>query len=67
MKNFLPIASSIAFAGFLVLPLNAEITGSFSFVVSLALVLGADYGRRLNPLPVPTTARRSRETLRLAA
>jgi len=67
MKNFLPLTSAIAFAGFLFLPFIVEITGSIMFVVSFTLILSADYGRRLNPLPVPATVRRSRESLRLAA
>ena len=68
MKTLLPLTFAVAFAAFLLLPFRAEITGSLSFVASIALVLSADYGRRLNPLPVPATAsRRSRESLRLAA
>jgi hypothetical protein len=67
MKTLLPLIFAVAFAAFLVLPFRAEITGSLSFVASMALVLSADYGRRLNPLPVPVTGRRSRESLRLAA
>jgi len=67
MKNFLPLTSAIAFAAFLFLPFIAEITGSIAFVAGLALVLSADYGRRLNPLPSPATVRRSPESLRLAA
>jgi hypothetical protein len=67
MKTLLPLIFAVAFAAFLVLPFRAEITGSLSFVASMALVLSADYGRRLNPLPVPATGRRSRESLRLAA
>ena len=68
MKTLLPLTFAVAFAAFLLLPFRAEITGSLSFIASMALVLSADYGRRLNPLPVPATAsRRTRESLRLAA
>ena len=67
MKTLLPLTFAVAFAAFLLLPFRAEITGSLSFIASMALVLSADYGRRLNPLPVPATGRRNRESLRLAA
>jgi hypothetical protein len=68
MKSLFPLTYAAAFAAFLVLPFNAEITGSLSFVASLAMVLGADYGRRLNSLSVATAARpATRERLRLAA
>ena len=67
MKNFLPLTSAIAFAAFLFLPFIAEIAGSIAFLASMTLILSADYGRRLKPLPTTATVRRSRETLRLAA
>jgi hypothetical protein len=68
MKSLIPLTYAAALAAFLVLPLNAEITGSLSFMASLAMILSADYGRRLSPLSVPTAARpATREPLRLAA
>jgi hypothetical protein len=67
MKSLLPFFFVAAFATFLILPFPAEITGSLTFITGLALVLSADYGRRLNPLPIHVAARRTRESLRLAA
>jgi hypothetical protein len=67
MKSFLSLTSVAASAAFFVLPISAEFAISLSFVAGFALVLTADYGRRLNSLPCYCTASRSRESLRLAA
>jgi hypothetical protein len=67
MKTVFTLTAAAAFAAFLILPFAAEITISVSFVATLALILTADYGRRLNRVPEYCTGGRSRESLRLAA
>jgi hypothetical protein len=67
MKTILPLVTAAAFIAFLILPISAEIAGSALFAASLALVISADYGRRVDSLPQYSTTRRSREALRLAA
>ena len=67
MKTFLSLASVAALAAFFVLPISAEVAISLAFLAGFALVVTADYGRRLNALPCYCTASRSRESLRLAA
>jgi hypothetical protein len=67
MKTFLSLTPAVSLAAFFALPVNAEIAVAFPFLASFALVLTADYGRRLDSLPRYCTAGRSRESLRLAA
>jgi hypothetical protein len=78
MKTFLPLTAAVSFAAFVTLPFTAEIAISLSFATSLASIFAADYGRRLNPLPLHRTSGRhgghpsnsevsTRERLRLAA
>ena len=68
MKNILILTSAAVFAAFLILPVNGEITGSLSFIATLALVLNADYGQpHRREVGARVRAGAKRESLRLAA
>lgn len=67
MNAFLITFLSTNLAALLFAPVPATLPGSILFVTGLALIIRADYGRKLEPLTVPAATRRRNERLPLAA